>query len=723
MEERIVLRFTDYGATKKDNQESALMDFQEKYGADNDDAFKTMGERECSVNLWRREESFDAVDLSTEKDKKIEVSKERIQDENTWHGLKRYGLYGITKIANADICFCEISDEETTAEGDYVPLSEGFSFYNCRSNHIKLKLVMGGKEYLSNKITLVDEINESRKEEIGKMLREVYEKQPLLLLSAFRKYPINVFTDKDSNIPGSIDVRLRLLGETIKVYKKGYGDIRRAMLHKLEQYKYIDRIEKLTSLDADTIQFISQNPQFLIEVKKKKGIRYNGRTYLPEKTRISRNVEDYNTYENRYIVSFLRFQLNECVKIKKNLESIISAARTYKNNAKLKSQKEDFAAWEKKSELQLTDVCRKKSDIAKLYRMYSTAFQMDKDKSINGVIKKPKMTAVFRQLPEYNTFYKNAFEPWFNHGLVVDNDNKGVLDTFTTAVSNRSTTYELFIVKRLIDYFTNKGFEYQGREAKYAGIHEKESGYSDAAYEFRLVKSSIPSECKDVKDELEFVTLYYSPSVYIPNEKYKDKNVDELLFRKTKNSRIKDNDETNGQAAHYEPDFIIKYQKGRVIRYIMADAKFKGYQEVKKRDIRDIIEKYVTDLDVYKPENRKDELKDIDAAILGAVVIYHLKEGEDIQTDYYEFKNYSDNNIVAKMFYLNVLDSADGFNDLMDDLMKYVGDNVNEVIERKEKIDDELNQLLEKCREGTLDTETVAEKIKSMFRMKPVLSQ
>ena len=549
--------------------------------------------------------------------------------------------------------------------------NEGFIFYEHALNEkVRIVLETGGVCYRSVPVLISFGTNSDADREISEkeqldMILKIYHSQPLLLVSAFQKSPLAVYIGENSRIRDSVDTRLELMRRCIDVYNRQYSDIRRSLKFRLKASTQVDRIDKLTSMTPDTLSYMVRNPQHLIKTKRGKGIVYNGAVYLPQKTLVTRNVVDHATYENCYILSFLKMLIHEAERLKIHLRLGEQDAVRWFENSAIKSQRADFENLIRKYQLDFNKLCGYEKNMKRLFDMYRTAFGIGSETRLTAKIVRPKVTAIFRQIPEYNVFLRDAFDPWFKNGInMVDDANDQLVDAFVTAVSNPSTTYELYIVCCWIDYMTQSGYTFVGKEAKYAGVHEKESRYTDYAYEFVFVRDG--GQPTGDADKEEYVTLYYSPSVYLPtvdksSGEYilNDNNVDDMLYRNTRNSMVSREDkETNGVGAHYEPDFIIKYRKGSVVRYVMADAKHKNYNEVLQDEMPKLVYKYLNSI-------RTKKLQGMDARIAGLCAVYHKHSDEEGNgsmdgEDYFEFDNDNDQPFV-KMLYMSVSDEDSGW--------------------------------------------------------------
>ncbi len=587
----------------------------------------------------------------------------------------------------------------------------GFVFYRCRDlvdKKVHFCVEIDDRKYKSADIDVHFSEPDKEKEQFA-MIDNIWKKMPLLLTSVFQDSPLNVYLDKNSStkVGTTIDTKIELLKRCVKTYYFHYSSIRKARKYKLSGCNYIDRIEKLTSVNSDTLAFISQNPQYLIPVNRKKGIKHNDKLYLPEKTLISKNVIDYNIYENRYIVSFIKMLLHECQSLKVSLKLFKQCSEKLKSGSSIQSKKNDFDGLRSRCQRQLGEVVIIERDLRRLSMQYESIFPL---KNVSAKLQEPKATAIFRQLKEYNVFLKEAFEPWFKYGIQTTLGEliKEEGETFYTAVSNPSTTYEIYIVTNWIQYFVDKGYVFDSERASYAGVKEKESRYSDYAYEFVFYKEDNSNE---------EITLFYSPSVYYGEatdyKKDPRMNVDNILFRATQNSKVRKGtgEQNSAKGSHYEPDIILKYRKKResssdYIRYMMVDAKHKNFEEVRKDEMPDLIYKYLTGIMAVRPEGM-----DADIRIAGLCAVYneHMPDIE-INPENLDYREHIGNSANAKeeqfirYLYMNVCDEQsswkDEFGKLIEMFKNYekvdnLEDEIRKIIKRTGKTGEEVSSILE----------------------------
>ncbi len=487
---------------------------------------------------------------------------------------------------------------------------------------------------------------DNNKAELGSMVAAIYRRQPLLLFSVFRdpRTTVSVTLGKDSLLKDPIEVRLKLIENSIGYYSRHYSDIKRALKFKPITRSGIDSIDKLANVTPDTLGFIASNPQYLVPTRRKNGIHIRGKTYLPEKTLVNRQITSYDIYENRYILSFLELLRKECRFWKAIAEKLTSLMDTEKEKALHENKKTDFSAQADIFREYVTRLSQAEKNIPRLFGRYSNALGFS---DVSEKLTKPRMTAVFKQIPEYNIFFEKVFMPWFRDGLL-PSDEKAHEYVFRTAFSKPYTTYELFIVSMLTEQFRKLRFEPDDGYTRYAGVHEKESRYQDYAYVFPFTRSGS-----------EKLTLFYSASVYVVDKRSGDhvlrngaENADEILYRNTTNTFPG----RDGKGCHYEPDLIIKYENSekKKLRYIIADAKKKGFEEVRAKDMPELEYKYLNSIGLLR-----DRVGDLDAAVSGICAIYNADQNKEAE-DYHE--NAGADVIrrpFVKMLYLNATDRPD----------------------------------------------------------------
>lgn len=589
--------------------------------------------------------------------------------------------------SNNDSMILDSSLKKDKSINEFFPdVDYGFIFSECKNlddRKIRLRLETDDETYESGDI-IIDFSHPDKEKEQLDMIKIIWQNMPLLLISVFQNSPLSVYLDEKSatNSEVTIDTKIELIRRCIKIYHSQYSSIRKARKYRLSRYNYVDSIDKLNSVNSDTLVFISRNPQYLAAVNRIKGVKYKNKVYLPLKTLISKNTIDYDIYENRYIISFIKLLILECQNMKIRLKLLEMNANNLLNHASLKSKKNAFEVLSSRCQRQLNDIDKLEKNLLLISKQYENIFPL---KNISAKLKKPKATAIFRQLKEYNFFLKGAFEPWFSYCLQPDIGDllKSNGEYFYTAVSNPSTTYELYIVTSWIQFFIEEGYAFDYERASYAGIKEKEGRYSEYAYQFVFYKDE-KNVSDSFKNHREQIILYYSPCVYynLAGNYVKDSrlNVDSVLFRPTQNSmaRKEDTEENSAKGSHYEPDFIIKYSKGiydqyqnefspTIIRYLIADAKHKTFDNVRVNEMPNLMFKYLAGIKPFNPANIVDDngtriASNTDIRIAGLCAIYN----DDIDrstTEGVEYREMITNSINAeeeqftRFLYMNVSDS------------------------------------------------------------------
>ena len=221
----------------------------------------------------------------------------------------------------------------------------------------------------------------------------------------------------------------------------------------------------------------------------------------------------------------------------------------------------------------------------------------------------PKPTAVFMAVPQYRQVYDCMFE-WIkcsNVGLQVHNQILGL--------KKMNEIYELYVLLKLIRYFTDIGYTISRRERS---VYEftKRTMYQNTKHcnQFHFVR------------ENDSVTLFYQPVIYCNTAGLRHGIG---LYR---NNTIKVNRneyEAYDGGEYYTPDYIIKYEnlKSQEVKYFILDAKYSNIKNVLRYQITDMTFKYLFSISSINP---KDE-------IIGLYIINGQSENmEDCKTNIYD---------------------------------------------------------------------------------------
>ena len=167
---------------------------------------------------------------------------------------------------------------------------------------LRLTYIDGSSEVLYSEYTSVLMKENAINVSVDKMLKYIYSNQEDILYSSVNRIGIS---EKNEKRYDDFWSQILLLEEIANVYAENFGFFKANSRYKLEKAEVLDRVEKLQEVDAKTVQYIAQHPEFLR--KSVTGIQYGRQSYLPSKTYMTQKRITYDIYENRVVLSFLKY--------------------------------------------------------------------------------------------------------------------------------------------------------------------------------------------------------------------------------------------------------------------------------------------------------------------------------------------------------------------------------------------------------------------------------
>lgn len=396
----------------------------------------------------------------------------------------------------------------------------------------------------------------------------------------------------------NFETQISILDNIIKEYEINYKYFKSDTKFKLTSEFIVDNFEKLSDVKDETIKFMLTNPQYLIKVPYRTGIRYNNQNFQPKKTLISRGKCDYNIYENNVVVGFLKYLYNEIS------DKVSKISIEDNNNVNFTINPEyDLSGYDVKNEMKLIfneysdKLTLRMNKIHELYFRYKNILKCS-ELIVNTV---PKPTQIFTQILHYKKVFKVIYQ-WFMHGSY-DMKIERLLLTFPDV----SRIYEYYILFK-INNSINNIYRLKG-EVTFHYKMDEFSKYENTEYENTFIFG-------DNKD----VVVYYQPVVYTNNLSNQIG-----LFR---NNDISFNMDELNKGNYYTPDYIIKIKHDSHDEYIIVDAKWQYRNDVIRDSFKKIVYKYIFSISCI---NKND--------IISKIIIYNGKIQES-QKDYiYNFYN------------------------------------------------------------------------------------
>ena len=383
----------------------------------------------------------------------------------------------------------------------------------------------------------------------------------------------------------TLETKVSLLKEIAKVYEKNYSYFKTNARFKMIPKGDIDSFEKLQYLGNNTIQYIAQHPNELNQVLNNKGIKYNNKYYVPNKTLVMKNTNNYDIYENRCVINFLRTLVLGVNTLRQQLNELISSIPqiSKEENGYISSSYFVYLNSKDLLETKYKDLEELYKKITELYKLYKNTLIVQEE----IIYQVPKLTHVFQSIPQYRQIY-NLMLSWFKYCIYDLEESKYMLSFVRT-----SQLYETYVLTKLIEYFSTSDFSLQKVDK--------------LTYKFNTPTYYKNTDCNNLfvfKRDKITVTLYYQPVIY-------NKDNSDItgigLYRTTSISYpLALDDEKEKTGTYYTPDYLIKIQAedSDECRYIILDAKFSSLNTTKYIQLPSLTYKYLFSVSPIHPTDK-----------------------------------------------------------------------------------------------------------------------
>lgn len=468
--------------------------------------------------------------------------------------------------------------------------SDGCIFLECYG-YVTITLILslrdGTKQIFSTDYLPVMVRQGPLNDAVSAMTKYVYENQELLQLDGKirGRYQANL---KENGLQ-NLSALLILAKEIALIYETSYGFFKTNSRTRLEKESVIDRLEHVQAITPATLTYIASHPEQLKPVNSPVGIRVHSRCYQPEKTLAMHQINSYDTYENRVVLSFLRKMVDEvsemqhrCANLLSKLSAVLPEDEipqnanlprsiTYVNSGFFIFYQTEHLLVNAQQVLQ-----QLYNTFTHLWRLYSHTLRIPQE----SMMHKPRPSAIFLAVPQYNKIFVKIHQ-WFTFGIYDFSKEKYML-----SFMNITSLYERYLLIKMADYFHTNGYSlWSGSTFAYPMMEY-------ARYENTTCRNTFLFRKENTR-----VTLYYQPVIY--DNRYRQQNGIGLYRNNSIPSR--DQDDTNDSPHHtgmkyYTPDYLLKVEKDGHARYLILDAKFSSPDTVRKHSVRDLAFKYLFSL-------------------------------------------------------------------------------------------------------------------------------
>lgn len=434
------------------------------------------------------------------------------------------------------------------------------------------------------------------------MANFVYMNQESLLLNGEPK-PKNLSGLKESKYR-SLTTQILLAEEIATIYENSYGFFKANSRFRLEKTPVIERLERVQYVTQGTLSYAATHPEYLRQVNSTQGICIGNRVYQPQKAETTQNMQSYDIYENRVILSFLRNMIDSMGALREHCCNLL---RQIPNNEDYSSEYIYssyfmFSETKKMLEDDSAQLNKLQERFILLWGMYSSILCIP----VNQQMSHPKPTAIFMSVPQYNKIFVRIHR-WFSFGIYDFSK-----ENFMLSFIKISALYESYLLAKLICYFRDRGYTLDSAK-RCAYPVSKRWRYKNTSSTNTFV----------LKNENKAITLYYQPVIFDSDQR----TINGIGLYRNNSIPVYTGDEDDGrQGGHYYvPDFLIKSEKDGHIQYMILDAKFSDIVNVQRYYIKDLAFKYLFSITPIESNER----------ISGLCIIYgKCRPTEQLQTAY-----------------------------------------------------------------------------------------
>lgn len=476
---------------------------------------------------------------------------------------------------------------------------------------INIKLENQVRIVLYSKFIPILVVNARNNRSVERMVEYIYAHREQFLLSgsqlSMQRQGLKAEGTKD------LEAQIQIIQDIIQVYNETIGYFRLNAKFKLSPIGHVDHYEKAKCVSNRMINHIVMHPEQLMRTSVSTGIRVHKQNYIPNKTLVEENAVDYDIYENRIIVGFLR---SLYVMVKNLTDEINKRIKQFPNIQEIEkgyflSAAFAFSATKRrlaKNKAQLDLLCE---SIEEIYIQYCEVLPVSKQ----DVFATPQPSAVLISVRAYRLIYEQIIR-WFQFGMY---DFSG--EDFILPMLRSDKIYEYYVLLKLYNYIIDKGYSLQlstPYSYKNPGFY---SSYSNP-YGLKVLNTF---QFKNEKTSAE-LTLYYEPIIYNGKSAYIGEN-NVGLFRNMSYSFNDGENRRFNTGGYYHPDYVIKVQRANQCQYIILDAKFSKRNTTKENYLCKLLFRYIISISTIAPED----------SLFGLVIVNGKSDGtEDAVEDIYD---------------------------------------------------------------------------------------
>lgn len=377
----------------------------------------------------------------------------------------------------------------------------------------------------------------------------------------------------------SMEDKIRLLKQTGILLEKAWR-----MIRINPKTSSTARLDNRQPLNGRTLQQLNRHPESLQQTAMASGVRIGHRLYVPDLARLGSQVREKNTdvYENQIILSFLQAIIKETNNMIPSIKAYIDKLpiRFHSSGPFVTSSTYMARATSLTLQDMMSDLKSLQKEFSRLYEIYASIIPA----SSFELTSLPKMTPTFSQIPGYRQIF-GSIGQWFAMR------NVGAADIrFATTFLQITTLYEVYVLSKLGRFFLDWDFQLVSARRILANRQD------ETFYEPPSINNVFVYQREDVR-----ITLFYQPVIY--NQKRAMKSSCNLVRNTSLSFPRGWGEPTSGR--YYTPDYVIKIESERWkgARYILGDAKYTTYRNVRDYKVIPLVYKYLFSLSTMDPDD------------------------------------------------------------------------------------------------------------------------
>lgn len=377
----------------------------------------------------------------------------------------------------------------------------------------------------------------------------------------------------------SLEDKVRLLKQTAALLEKSWRSLRTN-----PKTKITTNTPRYVTSSASLVRHLISHPELIKESPGGSGFCIEGRYVVPDLHGIALQAKSTDVYENQVILAFLDAVCADMTTMQQELSCALNNLPVHVEAREGCISSSAFmrgAIRQAMGNIQ-SDLESLHAKFAQIREMYRKAIPARAPR----LMAMPQATPAFRSLPAYRQIYETIAQ-WF------DIKQAGVYDMrFVQIYMQVTTLYEVYVLTKLERFLEDQGYELL---SAIRHVYELES---ESRYENTPVNNIFTFGKEDIQ-----ITLFYQPVLY---DGLHQVHNPVGLYRNTSLSLPKTWGDT-ARGRYYTPDYVLKIEKkGHTgAQYILADAKYANYKNVRDHKVLPLVYKYLFSL---TPQNLGDEI-------------------------------------------------------------------------------------------------------------------